>query len=275
MEKFNSWKGHLVKGRVLKSLGLTWVKVTNEKMMHNEYQYKIGENEDVHDLLMNDCSRGGLYFCPLDVIGKWMSLGNGYHEVTFSDVERVWVEENKCKAKRIVLGEKVLFINMPIEICKIAAAENGCYIEYMSDERRNDPEICKIAAQSNGNSIQYMNEERKNNPEICKIAAQSSGDSIRFMSNEHKNDPEICKLAARSSGDSIRFMSNEHKNDPEICKLAARSSGDSIRFMSYERMNDPEICKIAVRSNVCSIYYMNDERRDDPEIREIVAANLG
>jgi catechol-2,3-dioxygenase len=68
METFNSWNGRLVKGRDLKSLGLTWVKVTNEKMNHYDYQYRIGENEDMYELTINDCSRGGLYFCPFNNI---------------------------------------------------------------------------------------------------------------------------------------------------------------------------------------------------------------
>jgi hypothetical protein len=215
MEEFNYWKGKIVKCRDLKSLGLTWVKVTNEKMMHHDYQYKIGENEDVRDLTMNNCSRGGLYFCPLDKIINWVNFGNGYHEVTFADDERVWVEENKCKAKRIVLGEKVLFIDMPIEICKLAAAQNGCSIRFMSEERKNDPEICKIAAAENGCSIRFMSEERRNDPKICRIAAAQNGKSIKFMSDERRNDQRICKIAIEQNVRCIQYTSNECKNVPE------------------------------------------------------------
>jgi hypothetical protein len=184
METFNSWKGTLVKGRDLKSLGLTWVKVTNKEMKHHSYQYIIGKNEDNHKLTRNDCSQGGLYFCPLDLIGKWMSYGDGYHEVSFADNEDVWIEENKCKAKRIVLGEKILFIDMSFEICKIAAAQDGESIQYMSEERKNDLEICKIAAAQDWYSIRYMSKEHKNDPEICKLAAAKDKRSIHYMSKK-------------------------------------------------------------------------------------------
>jgi hypothetical protein len=234
METFNSWKGTLVKGRDLKSLGLTWVKVTNKEMKHHGYQYSIGENEDIHELKMNNCSQGGLYFCPLDVITKWMNLGNGYHEISFADDEDVWIEERKCKAKRIVLGEKVLFIDMSFEICKIAAAYDGNSIRFMNEERTNDQRICKIAATQNGWSIKFMSDERRNDPEICKIAAVQAGNSIQYMSDERRNDPEICKIAAEENGYSIQFMSNERRNDPEICKIAAAQNGNSIEYMSEE-----------------------------------------
>jgi hypothetical protein len=274
METFNSWKGRLVKGRDLKSLGLTWVKVTNEKMKHYDVQYKIGENEDIHELTTNNCSRGGLYFCPLNVFGKWIQLGNGYHEVSFTDDEDIWIEEYKCKAKRIILDEKVLFVdmfvNMDIENCKIVTSQNVCSIQYMSEERKNDPEICKIAVAKDGRSIKYMSNERRNDPEICKIAAAQDGYSIQFMSVERRNDSEICKIAAAQDGCSMQFMSKERRNDPEICKIAAAQNWYSIRFMSEERENDPEICKIA--GVPCSAPSMRYNYQNNSELRIFPAA---
>jgi hypothetical protein len=257
METFNSWTNTLVKGRDLNSLGLIWVKVTNENMLHHDFQLKLGENIDNHELTQHNCSQGGIYFCPFDLFGMYCEYGNGYHEVSFTDDEDVWIEENKCKARRIVLGEKKLFINMSIDECKIAVAQDWYSIRYMSNESRNDHEICKIAAAQDGYSIEYMSEERRNDPEICKIAAEQNGISIKYMSKKMKNDPEICKITAAQYGLSIRYMSEERRNDPEICKIAAEQNGISIQFMSKERRNDPEICKISAAQNRDSIQFMD------------------
>jgi hypothetical protein len=142
-----------------------------------------------------------------------MEIGNGYHEVSFDDNEDIWIEENKCKAKKIVLSEKIYFYDISIELCKIAAAQNGFSIQFMSEESRNDPEICKIAAAQDGCSIQFMSEERRNDPEICKIAAAQNRYSIKFMSEERRNDPEICKIAGFPYyKQNVNYIQNNFEN---------------------------------------------------------------
>jgi hypothetical protein len=102
MEKFD----YRVKlGHELKTLGLQWVKVTNKNMYHNKIQYKIGDNIVINKL----DSYAGHIFYPANNIHKYKKIGNGFHFVDFADNEEIFVTKNKCKAKKITIGEKILF----------------------------------------------------------------------------------------------------------------------------------------------------------------------
>jgi hypothetical protein len=276
MEKFHLLDDKCnIKGRDLKSLGLQWVAVTNEKMMHNGEQYKIGKNKAANGFTYDGHKHTGFYFWPLNKMGDSTCNGDGYHEVSFDDDENIYIRFDKCKAGKIVLGEKILFNDLSDEICKNIISYDGRSIKHMSDKRKNDPEICKIAAVQNGLSIEYMSEERRNDPEICEIAVTNDGESIEYLNDIWKNDKRICKNAVSNRGYSIRFMSDERKNDPEICRIAAQNNGYSLEFMSKERKNDPEICKLAAAYVAETFKYMSKERRNDPEICKIAVAKNG
>jgi hypothetical protein len=121
IEICKSWQNRSVKGCGLNIFGLQWVVVTDENMMHNNCQYVIGKNEDLREecrVIIGENNKlhgassesfliGGYYFYPLDIIGLYMEFGNGYHYVSFADDEDVWLEYNKCKAKKIMLSVKI------------------------------------------------------------------------------------------------------------------------------------------------------------------------
>jgi hypothetical protein len=263
MDIFKSWRNKIVKGSRLKSLGLRFVKITNAMMFHNGFALKIGKNTDTHPLSTTFCSPGGIYFCPIDVFGLYFEFGDGFHYVDFADDEDIFIEDNKCKARTIILSEKINYNFITNELFKIAIKSNKFAIKYIDPNIKDYYEFCKISVAHAGISIQYMSPSIKNNYEICKAAASQNGKSIYYMDINMKFNPEICKIAAAQNGFSIKYMSPVFTNDPEICKIAAAQSGMTLYYMSPSIKNNYEICKAAVLNNKKAFRYIGKSLKHD------------
>ncbi len=99
-------------GAEINAAGLGWlVKLTNESEYHHGVQYTTGPNVDpVCFAPRNKCSTGGLYFCRAQDAPRFFSYGAYEMEyvrtVTLPDDARVYVEKDKMKADKLVLGER-------------------------------------------------------------------------------------------------------------------------------------------------------------------------
>jgi hypothetical protein len=88
------------------------VKLTNETECHNGFQFKTGLNEDTIPFNpTGECEPGGIYFTDIGNMPEWLEYGNKQMKycrtVTLPPDCRVYVEENKFKADKIILGERV------------------------------------------------------------------------------------------------------------------------------------------------------------------------
>jgi hypothetical protein len=201
MKQFNDLKGKLVKGRDLPKT--IFVKVTNSEMDHHDFPLVVGENVDKHELMQKDCSEGGIYFCPFEELHRFTMYGDGFHIVQINPNEDVWVEEEKCKARTIVLSEKVLFAEMDLAMCMLLAAQNGHFINHMSAAMKNNPVVCEIAVRQNEYSIRHMSEEMRSNKRICEIAVRKNWYTIEFMNKTMRNDADIVGIVAEKFEISI------------------------------------------------------------------------
>ena len=52
----------------------------------------------------------------------------------------------------------------------IAVAQNGCALEYASDELKNDKEVVMIAVAQNGWALEYASDEMKSDKEVATAA---------------------------------------------------------------------------------------------------------
>lgn len=87
------------------------IKFTNEEEKHNGFQFVTGENRDTVEFRpYNFCTKGGLYFCKKSDADRWMfyncRLMHYFRRVTLPDDARVYVEDNKMKADKFILGER-------------------------------------------------------------------------------------------------------------------------------------------------------------------------
>jgi len=131
---------------------------------------------------------------------------------------------------------------------------NGHYLQYISNELRNDKEIALTAVSTNWRALQYASDELKNNKEFVLKAASQNGLALQYASGELKHDIEIVLKAVSQNGLALQYASNELKNDKEIILIAISQNGLALRYASDELRNDKENVKLAMstaRNTIC------------------------
>ena len=88
------------------------VKLTNIRECHHGFQFETGLNVDTIPFNpTGECEPGGIYFTDIGNMPEWLEYGNKQMKycrtVTLPPDCRVYVEENKFKADKIILGERV------------------------------------------------------------------------------------------------------------------------------------------------------------------------
>src|SRR5579872_785972 len=93
--------------------GLSFVKLTNEYERHNGFLFFDGLNIDTKRFYPNgECQAGGIYFIEKNEAHKWIYYGyesmKYIREVTVPNDARVYVEDDKFKADKLILGSRIL-----------------------------------------------------------------------------------------------------------------------------------------------------------------------
>jgi hypothetical protein len=101
-------------GKEFNNNKIRYVKLLQKNMVHNEYQFKIGLNEDKNFNENNVCGADGLYFCKYEDITQWLSYNGKYMywlcDVKIPDDALLVIYDNKIKTS------KMWIINMiPLE----------------------------------------------------------------------------------------------------------------------------------------------------------------
>lgn len=107
---------------------IEFVKLTNGKENHNDYQYHDGLNIDIHEFNHDEkCSKGGFYFTTNSYAHKWISYRDSVgimfylRKVMIPDDAKVYIEDNNVfKTNKFIMGPKE-----PIDI--------NMYIKYITD----------------------------------------------------------------------------------------------------------------------------------------------
>ena len=107
--------GAIVTGQVLSDTGFKFYKLTNKKELHHRKQYGTGPHElndgETFDP-SGECKPGGIYlFAEHQLVchEKYASSAYWIREVTFPPDAKVYVERNKYKADKLILGERNKF----------------------------------------------------------------------------------------------------------------------------------------------------------------------
>jgi hypothetical protein len=157
MEQFISWNYKIIKGRELKKLGLYFVKITPKNMWQYNLFLKVGENISKCKLSKIPGGLGLINFYPINTFVNFFKYGgDGYHEVTFADDEEIFIDDNQCKARKVILSEKIKFHDMDYNLCKFVVSQDGSCLFYLNNNMKNDPEICKIAITNTTDAYKYI-----------------------------------------------------------------------------------------------------------------------
>lgn len=137
------------------------LKLTNNEENHNGFQFKDGLNIDnVPFNPSNYSSLGGLYFVEECYAHHWIHYGDmvkmktmvNIRTVTIPDDARVYIEYDRLKADKIILGPKT---EINKEIYMKALKKIGTHLQYVPIHLR-DEDICTTACLSNRIAFQYI-----------------------------------------------------------------------------------------------------------------------
>ena len=77
-----------------------------------------------------------------------------------------------------------------------AVKQDGCALEYASDELKGDKEVVIEAVRRNGEVLRFAAEHLKADKEVVIEAVKRSRRALRFASDELKSDGEVARLAS-------------------------------------------------------------------------------
>lgn len=210
-----------ITGRDLKNLNLC--KILHNDQIHNDFQYQEGLNIDSIKFNPNgNCSSGGLYFCRFEDFPLYIGYGTKIARITLPDDARVYVEQNKFKADKIILSDIREIKDMKewndFKFCNETVNRNRYALQYVINQT---PEICLAAVQQNGYTLQYVKEPT---PEIYLEAVRENGLALQFIYNQTS---EICLAAVQQNGLALQFVK---KQNPKIIQAAIYQNKLSFNY---------------------------------------------
>lgn len=195
-------------------------------------------------------------------------------EVTLDDDELVYVEEYMFKAKKIILGEKILlsdFITEELccqiielvpedfkfipkellteEICLVGINKDGYIFKNLSDELKTN-ELCILAVQQYDFLLDYVPLQMRTF-EVCSAAVTKFGSALEYVPFEIFNDKQISELCSIVSSNNKKFdlkHIHEHFKTYTICSKAVSTNGSNLQYVP-EKFKTPRICIEAILDN--------------------------
>jgi hypothetical protein len=156
-----------------------FVKVAT-RMPHNGVIMCEGRVEDPLPFDMEPtCGPGGIYFCRMRDVGRWIDFYCGDAHVVFDvtlddDEPVVEVDDDKLKSHTITLSNR-RFIWDNHELCLAAVQYCGLALRCV---QHPTPEICLAAVQQNGLALKYVKDQT---PGICLAAMQQNEHALKFV----------------------------------------------------------------------------------------------
>jgi hypothetical protein len=247
-------EGKVLSGREFNSIfkGRMFVKLTNDKEVHNGFKYETGLNVDnVPFNPTGECKAGGIYFCELEMVGVWLKY-RGMQMVYLRNVDvpneaNVYVENYKYKADRLILGQRELICDViGQQKCMIAIEKGSLSLQHV-DKQMQTEIICLLAVKRDGMSLKYVQEQTES---ICLAAVRKNGQALRYVEEQTK---EICKEAVREDGWALKYVGNQTL---DICLAAIYQEATALKFV---RDQTEEICLAAVTVNPWTLEFVKEQ----------------
>ena len=140
-----------------------FIKLTNERCIHNNFKFKEGLNTDTIKFNpVGDCSAGGLYFTEMKYMSEWINYNNTglmcyVWDVTIPYDAKVYIEKSKCKSTNIKLSNKRSIWDNK-KFCEFAVSQNVLTLKYVKEQTEK---ICELAVSQNGLALHFVNPEFK------------------------------------------------------------------------------------------------------------------
>ncbi len=244
-------------------------KLTCENETHNGYVYSDGLNVDIIPFLTNaPCLPCGFYFSELDNVVFWFNYGyrkmHWIREVTIPTDATIYVEKDKFKTNKFILGPRVLIQDFEFwsdeEFCLKSVKKNGRSLEFVKVQT---PEICLRAIREDYSALEFV---KNQTPEICIKAIKKNHHALQFVKEQTK---EICLAAVKSNGHALEYVNDEFKTH-EIYLEAVKSNGFAISLIKEKT---PDLCLEAVKFDPISLQFIEKKFQTEEVCIEAVKLN--
>lgn len=260
--------------------GTKFYKFLNDDLVHHGFKFKLGLNVDHVPFNPNTCTSGGLYFCEESKCHMYFSAyGKKLGRVTIPDDARVYVEDNKFKADKLILESITDFADVPDsfwttivelnsnalryvrdqteQLCCLAVKQNPLSLQFVKEQT---DAVCRLALHKNGLVLHYVKQPLLTT-ELCKIAVQQNGYALHIIYDSHLAIEEVCRLAVKQNGLALRYVKNQTE---EVCRLAVMQNGLALQYVNVKNRTD-ELCRLAVAQNSAAAVYINNVYDAQPD----------
>lgn len=270
----NSYIGKTISGAEFNKLigDEPMIKFTTETENHNGFQFKTGLNIDNRPFYnKGSCKQGGIYFTSLYYFHTWVTYGSKkcvhYRYVTVPDDARIYIEQYKIKADKIVLSDRMPFNSLstlwsePKYLSTLYRSHyySGNYQYMMTDNRFKMPEEYFIGTTSGYAQLyKYIPQaflERKDfRMKLYDVNAEN------FKNLEKYRTPSECLDAITSSPQIFRHLTIKEKLNPEIYTIALASEPSMLSTIRFPEQTS-EVCNYAFSHNPIVYEYIAPEFR--------------
>jgi hypothetical protein len=238
MEYFNKFTEYtgVQFNKIVNENNLILAKVLNDKEYHFNFRYKNGLNIDTNKFYpKGECEKGGLYFTDYRYLLEFYEIyGKIIRLIEIPNDARVYIEDRKYKADKIIINEKITtikkfykkYINNK-EICLEVVKNNSLAIKDIPESMKNY-DICLEAVKNNGYALNYFLENIINK-EICLKAVKNNGEALKSVPKKIINK-KMCFKAVKNEGAALEFVP-ENMKYYNICLEAVKEFGEALEFV--------------------------------------------
>lgn len=296
-KKLKQLESKTISGRQLKQIlkGMPLLKFMNDNDQHYGMKYQTGFNEDYMIFENeNNCSKGGIYVTTLDKYNIYVdSYGDCARRVEIEDDAMIYVENNKLKCNKVILGPrkfkyelieelfdeymenksdefKIKLLTKVPQFCQfieltesmiIDAMENNIEIFSHLNNNMMTSGIMMKAVQIDGNLIQIIDPTMRT-PELEFAAVKQSYEAIKYIDTKNLTLGTITEIVEKNPS-MIQYI------DPSVITMElmmkiVKTDGMALAYFPKE-LAGSEICLEAVKQNGKAIQFVKGKNRT-PEI---------
>jgi len=250
------------------------IKFFTENDISRNFLYKTGLNKDFNIFTPHgSCKKGGLYFTQLKYFNEFMDFGPKIAFVTIPDDARVYCEDNKWKANKIIIGERMNYTDFFKSLCdksNLLPDLKNNFRHFLKKEMENylETQCCeclfedvKSDPKTPANCVDSYEEECSNKKNILKKIIKQYDETfgISHLVNKYveKNIKIIHKLIKKKIY-LLKYIPNNILSHADINKLIkdlVKENGSFLKYVPVEIV-DYEICLDAVKNDGSALKFV-------------------
>ncbi len=142
------------------------------------------------------------------------------------------------------------------EMILAAAHNDGCILDYVTSEMKDDRDVVLKAVDNYGYALKYASDRLKNDQDLVMHAAQSYGYVLQYASQEIRAKKSIVSVAVHNNGYALEYASPALKDDFDVVMLAVRRNGCAIKYASKRLRSNIDIVRAATKNNKYASRYV-------------------